>query len=367
MKPLLLACLLALAPVCGCGRAGNAAQPAEVASNSNSEYVAESEGVRLMTVKETAVPQYLELPGQIEADPTRVVHVYPPVGGRIVELRVRPWDHVEKGQTLAILESADLSRAVADYHKALADSRVKQQGLARSQDLLAHHAIAEKDYQQAQADAQSALADLSAARDQIRVFGVDPDEASSQFQVVAPRSGVILDVGAAPGEFSKALAAPAPLCTVADIGTIWTVGDIYEKDLAAVRAGEPAQVTLAAYPGRVWTGRVGVVSDAVDPSTRTLRVRVVLANPSEQIKPAMFASIRILRASPAGILVPATAVLREGTAASVFVSKSDHRFERRSVTLGPAQGDMVEIAAGIRPGEVIVSEGALLLREAAGN
>jgi cobalt-zinc-cadmium efflux system membrane fusion protein len=279
-------------------------------------------------------------------------------------MKVRPWDRVEKGQTLATLESADLSRAVADYHKALADDQVKQEELKRSEDLLAHHAIAVKDYQQAQADAESAQAELDAAREQIRVFGMDPDHASTELRLAAPRSGVILDVGAAPGEFSNALAAPQPLCTIADLSTIWAVGDIYEKDLLATRAGESAQVTLNAYPGQHWSGHVGVVSDAVDPNTRTLHVRVVLANPGTRLKPAMFGTIRLLRSSGQGILVPTAAVIHEGNAAYVFLGVGNGHYERRSVALGRTQGDSLEITSGVKSGDTIVTQGALLLRAA---
>jgi membrane fusion protein, heavy metal efflux system len=339
-------------------------QSAQVAPNSSAaEYFApDTKGIQTVTVQTTAVPEYLDLPAHIEADPTRVVHVYPPAGGRIVEMKVRPWDHVTKGQPLAVIESADLSRSVADYHKALADNQVKQAQLKRAKDLFEHSAIAEKDYQQAQADALSSQADLTAARDQIRVFGMDPDHAASSLSVVAPRSGVILDVGASPGEYSKSLDAPEPLCTVADIGTVWAIGDIYENDLAAAKPGQEAGVTLNAYPGRHWSGRVGVVSDAVDPTTRTLHVRVALANPGERIKPQMFGSIRLTRAVAQAILAPATAVVREGNDAYVFVAKAQGRFERRGVALGRAFGNSIEITKGLNAGETIVSSDPLLLR-----
>src|ERR1700691_4028367 len=109
----------------GCGSGGDATgqtkQSKPPATNdTNTEYVAaDSKGIQTMTVRTTPIPEYLELSAHIEPDPTRVVHVYAPAGGRIVELRVRPWDKVERGQTLATLESSDLARAVADYHKAL--------------------------------------------------------------------------------------------------------------------------------------------------------------------------------------------------------------------------------------------------------
>ena len=332
-------------------------------SSSTDEVIApDASGVATMTVSTTAIPDYLEIPAQIEADPTKVVHVFPPAGGRIMEMQVRPWDWVKKGQNLATLESSDLSRAEADYQKALADYQVKQQALARSADLYAHNAIAQKDYQQAQADAQSAQAELDATKEQVRVFGMDPDHATSQLAVTAPRDGVILDVGASPGEFSNALAAPQPLCTIADISSVWAVGDIYESDLSAARSGEPAQLTLNAYPGQQWSGRVSVVSDAVDPNTRTLHVRIVLPNPGARLKPSMFGSIRLLRSSRQGILVPQAAVLHEGNAAYVFVSEGQGHFQRRTVTAGASSDGSIEITAGLKAGESIASEGALLLR-----
>jgi len=367
MKLVLLLLGLTVALV-GCGAGGSKVAATSDSQNPVSpsvEYVApDPKGIQTQAARTSTIPEYLDLPAHIEADPTRVVHVFAPAGGRIVEMKVRPWDRVEKGQTLAMLESSDLARAVADYHKALADQQVKQKAFARSQDLLEHNAISEKDLEQAQGDAQQSQAEVEAAREQVQVFGMDPDHASTQLLVKAPRSGVILDIGAAPGEFSQALSAPAPLATVADITSVWAVGDIYEQDLSAAKSGEEAQVTLNAYPNQNWTGRVGVVSDAVDSATRTLHVRVVLPNDGSRIKPGMFGAIRILRSSAQGILVPAAAVIREGNDAYVFVGKGNGRFERRAVKIGRMLDGSIEIISGVNSGETIVSEGTLLLRSA---
>ena len=372
MKSAVLICgfAVAIAAAAGCGGSGTASdQPkpaAGTAAAPGSEYVAsDAKGIQTMTVKSAAVPEYLELAAHIEADPTRVVHVFAPAGGRITELKVRPWERVEKGQTLALLESSDLARAMADFHEAVADNDVKQKQFTRSEDLLAHHAIAEKDFQQAQADAQSSLAALEAAREQILLFGMDPDKAASQLRVTAPRSGVVLDVGAAQGEFSKSLDAPMPLCTIADISTVWALGDVYEKDLNAVKSGQDALITLNAYPDLHLSGKISVVSDTVDPVTRTLHVRVILPNNDGRIKPAMFGSIRILRSTSQGILVPTAAVIREGTEAYLFVGRGNGKYERRNVKLARTFDGSVEITSGISAGDTIVSEGALLLREGA--
>jgi len=350
----------------GCGNSGGAPKGNPAAANSGDTVVVprDARGIQTLKVEAKDVPEYLELSAHVEADPTRVVHVFPPAGGRITEMKVRPWDRVEKGQTLALLESADLSRAMADYQKARVDNEVKQKALARAEDLLAHHAIAEKEYQQAQGDAQMTKAEVDTARERIRILGADPDHATSQLRVAAPRSGVILDIGAAPGEFSKSLDAPLPLCTIADISSVWAVGEIYEKDYASVKSGAQAQVSLNAYPEQHWAGRVSVVSDAVDPITRTLKVRVVLENPGGRFKPAMYGTIRVLRSTRKGILVPASAVVREGAESSVFVKKENGQYGRRKVTIGRAVDDTIEIVSGLQPGEIVVTDGVLLLRTA---
>lgn len=346
-----------------------AAQNSATSVSSDSGYIAApgANGIATTTVQASEVPNYLQLPAQIEADPTRVVHVYPPTGGRIVEMKVRPWDSVKQGQTLAILESSDLARAVADYHKALIDNDVKQEALERAKYLYAHNAIAQKDLQQAQGDSQVAEAEVQAARSQLQVFGVNPDGAAAQLRVVAPRSGIVLDIGATQGEYSNALSAPQPLCTIADLSTVWAVGDIYEKDLTAARPGEAAEVTLDAYPGQKWSGRVSAVSDAVDPNTRTLHVRVVLDNAHTRLKPAMFGTIRLLQSTSKEVVLPSAAVIRTGSMAYVFVAQGKGRYQRRNVTLGPTLGPSVEIENGITAGDKVVTQGALLLRDAAGN
>ena len=298
-----------------------------------------------------------------------MVHVFAAAGGRLLEMTVRPWDHVEQGQTLALLESSDVSRAVSDQAKASTDAQVKKKALDRAADLYAHHAIAEKDLEQAEADWRMAEADEKATLSALHLLGVNPEtsgvnpETANQLSVKAPRSGIVLEIGATTGEMSKSLDAPQPLCTIADLSTIWVEGNAFEQDAKMLRAGAAAKVTLNAYPGRSWMGRVGVISDVIDPATRTLKVRVVLANPDVTLKPNMFATVWLLRATTQGIEIPAAAVIREGAKSYVYVAAAADRFERREVTLGRTENDQVQVLTGLKAGEVVVSDGALLLRE----
>ncbi len=365
-RSVLFACVVLVGGLAACGKSP-ASGPASAGGTSASSDVVlppDSRGVRTVTVARAEIADYLDVPGRIQADPTRVVRVFPPVGGRLISVEVRPGDRVRKGQTLALLESSEVTGARADYEKARADNEVKQKALQRASLLFENQVLSEKEFQQARADAEMAEAELRRTLARLRVLGVSPEGASNRFAVVAPRAGVVLDIGAAAGEFSKSLDAPAPLCTVADLSTVWAVGEVYEKDMAGLKVGAPAQVSVSAYSQQKWSARVAAISDALDPVTRTAKLRLVLENPGGRLKPEMFATIRLLRSSLQGLEIPSSAVLREGAANYVFVQKAPGHFERRSVTLGRALNGNVEVTSGLAEGEVVVAEGALLLRVA---
>jgi membrane fusion protein, heavy metal efflux system len=356
----------------GCSRQGTAAanpsgSGADAPADANEFVLREdTRGVSIAAAQSQRLTDYLEVSGRIQADPTNVVRVYPPVSGRLVAVQVRPADHVAQGQVLAILASSDVAAARAGYRQAQADAAVKRQGLERSRLLYEHHVNALRDYEQAQADAAMAAAALESAAARLALLGVDTADASDQIAIRAPRAGVVVDLGAAPGEYAKSLDNANPLCTIADLRTVWAVGDVYEKDLASLQLGDSAEVTANAYPDERRRGRITAIASTVDTTTRTLKVRVVLANTGLRLKPDMFATIRVVRAVRSAVVVPLSAVLREGTSAYLFVQTSSHHFARRSITLGrDTERGQVEVTSGLAPGDTIVVEGSELLRATA--
>ena len=366
------ALLLALA-ACSARRAadapptgkGDSAKPGAPAAN---DFVAPQgpRGIVTAPVRTEILPDYLDVPGRIQADPTRLVRVYAPVSGRLVSVDIRPAELVQQGQVLATLASSEVAVARAAYRQAEADAEVKQQDVERAHLLWKNDAIAQRDVQQAEADARMAAAALESARERLALLSVDTLAASDEIPLRAPRSGVVLDVGAAPGQFLKSLDNSDPLCTVADLTVVWAVGDVYELDIASLRVGDGVQVLLDAYPGKYWAGRIDAIGGAVDSTTRALQVRVVLPNPGLRLKPDMFASLRVARPAQPAIVLPATAAVREGTSAYVFVETSPDHFARRPVTLGrDLDSDRVLVTTGLAAGEVVVVQGADLLRLAA--
>jgi biotin carboxyl carrier protein len=209
----LWACAIIALSVGGCSRtpgraAGNAAAAPPDSAGPASDFVLREDvrGVATAAVQAASVSDYVDVPARIAADPTRVVRVYAPLSGRLIAVHVRPSDAVQQGQVLAVLASSDVAVA-----------QVKQQALERSKLLYENHVVALREYQQAQADARSAAAALESAVERLQLLTVDTAGSSDQVTVTAPRAGVIIDLGAAPGEYAKSLDNQNPLCVIADL------------------------------------------------------------------------------------------------------------------------------------------------------
>jgi len=163
----------------------------------------------------------MAIPASIQPDPSRVVHVFAPVSGRLVALRVRPGDVVRSGQSLAVIQSSDAAGALSDYQKAKAAAEHSGSALRRASLLYQHEVIAEKDLEDAKAQAASDDSDLARTRQRLRMLGLSESAASDQVTVVAAHSGVVTETTSAPGEMSKSLDASNPLLTIADLSSIW--------------------------------------------------------------------------------------------------------------------------------------------------
>jgi cobalt-zinc-cadmium efflux system membrane fusion protein len=172
----------------------------------------------------------------------------------------------------------------------------------------------------------------------------------------------VLSIGATTGEISKSTDNSEAICTIADLSSIWIVGDVYEKDLASVRPGSSVEITMSAYPGESWTGKVAQVSDAVDPATRTLKIRIVMPNPGRKFKPDMFASIRVRRHQEQAMLIPSSAVLHEGGDTAVMVQTGQGKYERRLIQERALNAQETVVLSGLKDSEQVVTEGAALLR-----
>src|SRR5262249_17244424 len=332
----------------GCGRS------VDISASTPGKEQPQDAPIRYVKVAQQQVPETLELAAKVQPDPTKIVRIFPPASGRVIAIAVKPGEHVRRGETVAILSSSDIATAQSDFAKANIEAERATRTMDREKMLFEHGAAAEKDYIEAKAQAEAARAELVRTKQHLELLNVSPSATTDRVTLVAPAAGVVTDVNAAPGEFSKSLESANPLITIADLNTVWIVGEVYEKDLAKVSRGKQVTITMPAYPGRQWTGRIDSLSGTLDPTTRTLRVRVVLANPNEQLKPEMFGTIRVNIGTHQALVVPAAAIIREGGNTTVFV-KTGAAPQQRDVTVGQAVDGQVEIVSGLQVGEEVAA------------
>ena len=319
--------------------------------------------VQTTTVHYQPVTNQLILAAKVMPNPTSVVHIYPPISGRVVALKVLPGQEVAKGQEIGTLQSSDAAQTRSDFEKAKIEAARADLQLQRAKELLQHEVMAQRDYDDLKAMDDADHAELERARQALHILGFSENDTSDTIPLRSPISGVVLDVGTAAGELQRSLDNATAIATIADINSIWVVGDLYPRDVGSIRVGEAVDITVTGYPGEVFRGTINNISDAVDPTSLTLKVRAVLANPHHKLKPQMYATIAVTNHSGTAIVVPSTAVIRNGKQAFVFVETSPGKYSRRNVTLGATHEKTDEIVQGLSDGDKVVSSGAELLRE----
>lgn len=313
-----------------------------------------TEVVGLQTVQGT-----LSAPATVEAEPSRLAKIAPPLAGRVVKLFVRFGDTVREGTPLFTLDAPDLVSAQSDFLKAKSALAQAERNLARQKDLKDHGIGAQRDLEQAQTDRDTAESELERASTRLRLLKVGPGGVGGPLTVTSPIAGRVFDLATAPGQFQNDPA--AILMTVADLSTVWLTAGVQEKDIRRVHRGDEADASFAAYPGEKFVGHVLFVGDLLDPDTRTIKVRVAFKNDDFRLKPGMFATVAF-RSQPAPeIVAPTAGVVISGEKSSAYVEVSPWTFEKRAVEVGEQLGDKIVVTKGLEPGTRIVATNAVLL------
>jgi membrane fusion protein, heavy metal efflux system len=310
------------------------------------------------------VPDQLTLAARIQENPTTMVHIYPPISGRVLALKVLAGQEVAKGQVVGMLQSTDLQQARSDYEKARIEAARADLQLNRGRDLLQHEVMSQKDFDDLNALDEAAHAELSRALQTLHILGYKETDTSDLVAIRSPIQGVVLDVNTASGELQRSLDNATPIATIANINDVWILADLYPRDVQSVRRGQPVEVRVNGYPDTAFHGVVDNISDAVDPQTLTLKVRVVLPNPHHRLKPQMYATVAVTNQKRNAIVLPATAVIRDGVSTYVYIQTGENKYDRRDVSVGEAHDAAVEITGGLNEGDRVVSTGAELLRGA---
>jgi cobalt-zinc-cadmium efflux system membrane fusion protein len=321
----------------------------------------------LATVEERPTADELHVTGTVTPAVNRSVPVLSLAGGRAVDIRAKLGDEVSKGQVLLVIDSPDVSQAFSDYQKAQADEAFAKQQLARAQDLFNHGATSKQELDAAENAEKKAGVDVRTTQQRITVLGADLNNPSPLISLRAPISGSIVEQNVTSGTGVRSLDNSPNLFTIADLSDVWLLCDVFENDLHRVHLGDSAEVRLNAFPDRVFSGHVGNISTVLDPTTRTAKVRLELANPGGLMRTGMFATATFhSRTQQLRPTVPTTAILRLHDKDWVFVPLGGNRFRRLEVQAGPAgSGGSQVILSGLSPGGKIIAN-ALQFASAAG-
>lgn len=297
----------------------------------------------------------LNVTGVVQPDISRAVPVVSLAAGRVVEIKSRLGDEVQKGQVLLRVQSSDISGAYQTYIKAENDERLARVQQERAQILYDKGAVAKSALEQADAAEADAKADLQAATEQLKLLGIDKDHPSGIVDIVAPISGVITDQQVTNSSGVQGLSGPNPF-TISNLSYVWIVCDVYENDLDAVRVGDSADIRLSGFPKQIFKGRVDNILPILDPNIRTAKVRLEVKNPG-MMRVGMFVAATFFGKQPEmHAAIPASAILHLHDRDWVYTPLGNGRFRRVEVVDGPMlPSNQQEIVSGLKPGDQVVS------------
>jgi len=309
--------------------------------------------------------------GRVTFDDRRVAHVFSPVTGRVIRFTAELGQHVTKGDPLAVIASPDLGNAFSDLLKAQADLVQAKKEYERQGELYEAHAGSQRDFEAAQSAYLKARAELERAEQKTRLLHQSPGNQLTQDYVLSsPINGEVIARNLNPGfevqgQYSGGSA--PELYTIGELDEVWVLADVFEMDLPRIQIGAPVSVRVVSFPDRTFTGKVDWISGAIDPATRTAKVRVVIDNEDRALRPEMYASVVITVPGHKALAVPRSAVLRQGDQTVVLVHTGatpdgSLRLERRPVQVDDEGSDgALEILHGLQEGDEVVTSGAILI------
>jgi len=345
----------------------NNEQPQQVVVPPKDEVILSPESPKRLYIKE-AIAELVQRPlmdpvtGKITYDETRTARVSSPIAGRVTGAIAALGTFVRISDTLADLDSPDLGQAQSAYAEAMAELNLANRTFERIQELYDNGIAPRKDREQAEDNLTRTRSEAERARLKLANLGARPGRMDNRFILHAPISGVVTERNINPGmEVRPDLA--APLFVISDLKQLWVQMDIFEKDIGLIHVGTKILLNVPAYPNESFTATVSYISQVVDETTRTVKVRCILPNADGRLLPAMYAAIEV-QSDPGdlAIVVPLTALFTENESDWLYVDIGEFHYQQRPVKVGLRLKDRAVILEGLDPGERFVVHGALLLR-----
>lgn len=305
----------------------------------------------------------VSLPARLSWDEDHTARISSPLAGRLTDVLVKIGTKVSANQPLAHLSSPDLGIAQADVERAKSDLAQAERNRLRNKDLAEAGIIAGKDYEQSQSELMRNKAEALRAEVRLKSLGAT-DAVDQKLTIRSPINGVLVARNTNPGMEWRPDAAGPPLFIVSDPSYLWCWIDAPEQAINSLHKGMKVVLRSSAWPGEKFESEIDFVDDALDPASRTLKVRAKLRNIDQKLKAEMFVTAELTNAAAKDTLdIPAKAVFLKDSAKMVFVKTAEGTFTRKAITPVATTDEWVTIADGLNKGDIVVSDGALFLEQ----
>lgn len=318
--------------------------------------------IKVEVAENTDAAPSIRLTGRVTFDEEHTQRVASPIDGRVTKVLVQLGDTVKRDQPLVQMSSARAAELQADAQKAQQDLSIAEKALDRTAKLKVEGAISDKEAAQVEADFRKAKADSARTGAQLRSLSLSASDPGVSASLRSQIPGTVVERNILVGQEIRADGS-APLLTISDLSTVWVQADVYEQDLGLVAQGGSVNVRVPAYPGEAFPGKIDHVGEVLDPVSHTVKLRCVIPNPGNRLKPEMFAKIEFTDVGQQKtILLPSKSILTDGDRTKVIVASEGNVYRQRVVVVGPEIEGKVRIQSGIKPGEKIVTDGAIFLK-----
>ena len=366
-----LALVGALMLAAACSRRAPSPEPAAPPPGGLTLSPAQRNRITVQEARDETFRRSIEATGTVAFDQSASTQVISGISGPVARILAPPGTRVAAGQALAEVTSPDFAAAISAYRKAGAAAANLRRIADLDRKLFDAGGISRREMQQAETDASSSEFDRDAALAQLRSIGI-PEAAVHSLQegrppdaprgvIRAPIAGTVVERLVTPGQL---LQAGTTACfTIADLSKVWVIANVFEQDVPFVQVGASADV-FAGTSAAPLPGTVQYIASLVDPATRAIGVRIVLANPDDVLKRDQYVRVAIHASRErSGLVIPASAVLRDDeNLPFVYVEGPGGQFLRRRVDVAGAEQGRIEVRSGLRPGERVVVEGALFMQ-----
>ena len=356
----------------GCNPAKEAAEVPEAKVSGDTVIMAtNSPQLAALTIEPVGAeqPAFVPLTGRLVWDEDATVRVFTPFAGIVRKLFVDVNQPVAKGMALAEIQSPDFGQAQSDARKAASDLRRADQNLTRLRDLFEHGAAPRKDLESAEADYASAQAEKDRAERRLAIYGATTTSTNQDFLLPSPLTGILVERNVTPGQeirpdqmLANVPQFTAPLFVVTEPTRLWVWLDVTEMHLPLVHKGTELTIRSKAFPGRTFRGRLDLIGDSLDATTRTVRARGSVENASKLLKSELYVTVEVPDAVPMSLQVPSKAVFLRENQYYLFLETGAGQFQRHAVKVGSERDGKVAILEGLNTGQRVVTEGCLLLQ-----